>query len=55
MQCCARFSVDSKQGTVQLMSAEKGFVKAPCFESTEDSAFTVLKTIGLYEVIRNFL
>ena len=41
--CCARSSVDSKQGT----SAKKGFVKVPCFESTEDRAFTVYKTNGL--------
>ena len=25
-------------------------MKVPCFDSTEDSAFTVLKMIGLYEL-----
>ena len=43
-----RSSVDSKQGTSANMSTEKGFVKVPCIESTEDGALTVSKTNGLY-------
>ena len=45
-QCCAQSLVDSKQSTSVVVSLI-GFVKVPCFESTEDRANTVLSMNGL--------
>jgi hypothetical protein len=46
-QCCARSSVDSKQGTSADVSLI-GLVKIPCLESTENRANTILKRNELF-------